>query len=540
MHIEDLIQFSTYHLSYKRTEQKETGVIMQKLQPRSRMEEESPRGKVPPHLPSSPPHINPKWLLGIKQTILSELRSQGRIALPLAAMNLTWFAKTVITTAFLGRLGELQLAGGTLGFTFANVTGFSVLTGLCCAMEPICGQAHGARNSKLLQKTLIMATILLLLASLPISFLWLNVDRILAGFGQQRDIAALAKKYVTYLLPDLVVTSFLCPLKAYLSSQGVTLPILLSSAMALAFHLPLNVLLSKERGLEGVSMAIWMTDLAVVIMLVSYVLVTESRKKGDSTKPWHEGGGWWEQRMEDWLRLLRLSAPCCLTTCLEWWCYEILVLLTGRLPDAKRMVAVIAVVINFDYLLYSAMLSLATSASTRVSNELGGGKARDARESAYVSIGLGILTGFLCASAMVIARGWWGCLFSHDEGVVDGVSKMMLLMALIEVANFPLAVCGGIVRGTARPWLGMYASLGGFYLVALPLAVLLAFKVRLGLGGLLLGFLVGSAASAILLVVFVACVDWDGEAEKARRLAGMNAEVGEGNDGTEMVEGNGV
>jgi len=59
-------------------------------------------------------------------------------------MSLTWFAKTVITTAFLGRLGELQLARGTLGFFFANVPGFSVLTGLSSAMEPICGQAHGA------------------------------------------------------------------------------------------------------------------------------------------------------------------------------------------------------------------------------------------------------------------------------------------------------------------------------------------------------------------------------------------------------------
>lgn len=31
---------------------------------------------------------------------------------------------------FLGGLGELRLAGRTLGFTFAKVTGFSLLTGL--------------------------------------------------------------------------------------------------------------------------------------------------------------------------------------------------------------------------------------------------------------------------------------------------------------------------------------------------------------------------------------------------------------------------
>lgn len=120
--------------------------------------------------------------------VIPELRKQRGITLPLAAMNLAWYAKTTVTTMFLGRLGELQLAGGILGLTFANVTGFSVLTGLCGAMDPICGQAYGARNYRLLHKTLLMATLLLLAAAAPISLLWLNVDKILVGVGQQGDI----------------------------------------------------------------------------------------------------------------------------------------------------------------------------------------------------------------------------------------------------------------------------------------------------------------------------------------------------------------
>ncbi|RXH97369.1 hypothetical protein DVH24_036037 [Malus domestica] len=159
-----------------------------------------------------------KWPSNFFKVTLLELKIQREIALPLVAVNLTWFAKIGITTAFLGRLGELQLAGGTLGFTFANVTSFSVLNGLFAAMEPICGQAFGARNIKLLHKALLMTTFLLLLAMLPIWFLWLNVDKILIHFGQQEDISMVAKTYLFYLLPDLVVTSLLCPIKAYLNS----------------------------------------------------------------------------------------------------------------------------------------------------------------------------------------------------------------------------------------------------------------------------------------------------------------------------------
>lgn len=317
------------------------------------------------------------------------------------------------------------------------------------------------------------------------------------------------------------MTSYLCPLKAYLSSQGITLPILFRSAIALAFHVPVIIVLSRAWGLAGVVTAVWLSDLAMVIVLAAYIVVTEARRK---VRPM-EGGGWRDLwiRPGDWVQLLKLSRPCCLTICLEWWCYEILILVTGRLPDARRMVAVLAVVLNFDYRLFAVMLSLATSASTCFSNELGAGEAMVAHRSAYVSLGLSLVASCLGSSAMAGAGRGWGSLYSHDAGVVDGVRRMMLLMALVEVVNFPFNACGGIVRGTTRPWLGMYASLGGFYLVALPLGLALGFGLGLGLGGMLLGFLVGAFTTAALLLLLVSRIDWAAEAQKAQVLVGASS-----------------
>uniref|UniRef100_A0A0D3FRM2 Protein DETOXIFICATION n=1 Tax=Oryza barthii TaxID=65489 RepID=A0A0D3FRM2_9ORYZ len=425
--------------------------------------------------PPSPPHERKTWA----ESVASEFRAQRGIAFPLIAMNLTWFAKLAVTTAFLGRLGDLQLAAGTLGFSFANVTGFAVLTGLCAAMDPICGQAHGASNGKLLRKTLVMATILLLGASIPIAFLWLHVDAVLLRFGQQADMSSNARSYVVCLLPDLAVTSFVNPLKS-------------------------------TRGIQGVATAVWVSDLAVAVMLAGYVLVSERRRKAGG------GGGWVEQTRGEWVRLLRLAVPSCLNTCLEWWCYEILVLLTGRLPDARRTVAVMAVTLNFDYLLFAGMLSLSVSASVRVSNELGAGEAWAARRAGMVSIVGGAVGGVGGGVAMVAARRAWGSIYSSDAGVREGVGRAMEVMAVLEVVNFPLNVCGGIVRGTARPAVGMYAVVAGFYVLALPLGVALAFKARLGIQGLLLGFLVGAAASLAVLLTFIARMDWPAEAQKAR------------------------
>lgn len=448
------------------------------------------------------------------KSVVSELRVQRRLALPLMAMNFTWFAKTAITTAFLGHLGPLNLAGGALGFTFANVTGFSVLTGLSCAIEPICGQAYGAKNFKLLHKTLLMTILLLLFLTLPISFLWLHIDKILILLGQHKDISIVARTYTQYLIPDLLVTSFLCPFKAYLSSQSINVPTMFSSAIAVAFHIPINIVLIKAMGLRGVSMAVWISDLIMAVLLAIYILILENRKESR----WRERG-WWDQSIKDWIRLLKLCGSCCLNTCLEWWCYEILVLLTGHLANAKQAVGVLAIVLNFDYLLFSVMLSLATCVSTRVSNELGANRANHAYRSAYVSLAGGIISGCIGSLVMVGARGIWGPLFSNDKGIIRGVKKTMLLMALMEVFNFPLAVCGGIVRGTARPWLGMYANLSGFYLLALPLGVVFAFKLHLGLDGLFAGLVIGVFTCLVLLLIFIARLNWDEEARKAIKLA---------------------
>lgn len=465
----------------------------------------------PEDQPSPPAAAVDSWPNHIIQNITSELRKQRGLAVPLVAMNLTWFIKQAITLAFLGRLGELQLAGGALGFTFANVTGYSILTGLCGAMEPICGQAYGAKNYKLLHKTLLMATLLLLLATIPIAILWLNIGKILPLFGQQEDMVDMAQRYLLYLLPDLVVTAFLCPLKAYLSAQGITVPIMLSSTLAVAFHVPINILLTQAKDVEGVAIAVCVSDLLITLLLAFYVLHMEMRER----EMWQEGG-WWNQGIKEWRALLSLCGPCCLTTCLEWWCYEILVLLTGRLPNAKEAVGVLAIVINFDYLLFSVMLSLSVCASTRVSNELGANRAKAAYRSAYVSLITATFSGCMGAAVMIAARGCWGPLFSHNKEVIKGVKKMMVLMAMIEVANFPLTVSGGIVRGTARPWLSTYASIGGFYLLALPLGSALSFKAKLGLEGLFLGFLAGASTSLLLLLVFIARIDWLEEAGNAQ------------------------
>ena len=120
---------------------------------------------------------------------------------------------------------------------------------------------------------------------------------------------------------------------------------------------------------------------------------------------------------------------------------------------------------------------------------------------------------------MVFGRPMWGPLFSHDREIIRGVKKAMLVMSMVELVNFPLAVCGGIVRGTGRPVLGMYANVGGFYVVALPLGVVFSFKLGMGVVGLFWGLLIGICTCLMMLLVFLGRINWVEDAKKAHILA---------------------
>ncbi|GLJ54563.1 hypothetical protein SUGI_1171970 [Cryptomeria japonica] len=433
---------------------------------------------------------------GWKQ-VLWELQNQKSIGLPIAAMNMMWFGRMVISTAFLGRQGKLELAGGALALTFANVTAFSVLTGLSAGMEPLCAQAFGAANYKLLGATLYRGIILLFLTSLPIGFLWLNVTKLLLELGQDKEISKVAGTYLMFLLPDLAATSVLVPLRIYLRSQCITKPMMVASAIALILHLPINMAL-QNLGVKGTALAIFWSDCNVVVMLLTYVYKTGLYKTTQAENWWRTG----------WAPLLKLSVASCLLTCLEWWCYEILMLITGRLPKAEEAVSELVVVLNGDQILYSLQIALAACASTRVGNELGGNNPVGAYHAAVVAVGLSVVVGCAGASAMIVGRNAWGMVFSTDQGVLGGVGKLMCFMAVAEIFNFPLTVAGGVLRGTARPTVGVFLSLGSFYLFGLPIGVFLAFQWKLRLVGLLMGFLIAVAVCSALTLAVVFRTDW--------------------------------
>ncbi|KAI3517639.1 hypothetical protein L1887_16854 [Cichorium endivia] len=443
---------------------------------------------------------------------IKEVIAIARIAIPMILTGMLLYSRSMISMLFLGQLGELALAGGSLAIGFANITGYSILSGLSMGMEPICGQAFGAGKLTRLGLCLQKTVLLLLFTSFPISLLWINMKRILLFCGQDQEIATMAQTYLLYSLPDLLAQSFLHPLRIYLRSQSITLPLTFCASLSIILHIPINYLLVTKLGLgiKGVALSSVLTNFNLVASLIIYILISAVYKK-----TW---GGVSRECLRGWSSLLNLAVPSCISVCLEWWWYEIMILLCGLLVNPRATVASMGILIQTTALIYIFPSSLSFSVSTRVGNELGAGRPGNAKLAAIVGLCCSFVLG---ASALFFATGvknLWAVMFTQDKEIIALTSLVLPIIGLCELGNCPQTTGCGVLRGTARPKIGANINLGCFYLVGMPVAMVLGFYMGFGFEGLWLGMLAAQMSCVVTMLVVLGRTDWEVEADRAKEL----------------------
>ncbi|KAF7852382.1 hypothetical protein BT93_L0929 [Corymbia citriodora subsp. variegata] len=444
--------------------------------------------------------------------VVREVRCIAQIAIPMILTGLLLYCRSMISMLFLGGLGELALAGGSLALGFANITGYSILSGLAVGMEPICSQAFGAKKHALLGLSLQRTVLLLMLTSLPISFLWLNMKRILLFCGQDEAIATEAQSFLLYTIPDLLALSVLHPLRIYLRSQSITLPLTFCATFSIVLHIPINILLVNYLGLgiKGVALGGVWTNFNLVASLIIYIIVSGVHKK-----TW---GGLSSDCFMEWRNLLNMAVPSCVSVCLEWWWYEIMILLCGLLLNPKATVASMGILIQTTSLIYIFPSSLSFSVSTRVGNELGANRPLKAKLSANVGLSCSFVLGLSALVFAVTVRNTWASMFTRDGDIMKLTSLVLPIIGLCELGNCPQTTGCGVLRGTARPKVGANVNLGCFYMVGMPVGVGLAFFLGFDFKGLWLGLLAAQASCLVAMLIVLGFTDWESQAKRAQEL----------------------
>ncbi|VAH70916.1 unnamed protein product [Triticum turgidum subsp. durum] len=165
---------------------------------------------------------------------------------------------------------------------------------------------------------------------------------------------------------------------------------------------------------------------------------------------------------------------------MEWWSFEVMVILSGLLPNPKLETAVLSICLNTNSLVCTVPNGLSSAISTRVSNELGAGRPRAALLAARVVIVLAFLVGTSEGLLLVLVHKVWGRAYSKDQEVVSYVGTMMLILAVSVLFDGLQYVLSGIVRGCGQQKIGAFVNFIAYYLVGIPAALVFTFKCHLG------------------------------------------------------------
>ncbi|CAI9088690.1 OLC1v1023095C2 [Oldenlandia corymbosa var. corymbosa] len=383
---------------------------------------------------------------------------------------------------------------------------YFLAVGLSGALETLCGQGYGAKLYRTLGIYLQSSCIISFIFAIFISILWWFSDTILIFLHQDPQIAKHAGLYLKFLIPGLFAYGILQNILRFLQTQSVVAPLVVCSVLPLIIHIGITYVLVKctALGFRGAALAASISLWISVLMLGCYVLL--ARKFKDT---------WDGFSMEsfDYVPVtFKLALPCAAMVCLEYWAFELLVLLAGLMPNPEITTSLIAICVNTEAIAYMIAYGLSAAASTRVSNELGAGNPEKAKHAMKVTLKLCVVLGVIVVSTLAFGHDIWAGFFSDSHVIIAKFASMTPFLMISIFIDFVQGILSGVTRGCGWQHLAVVINLGTFYFIGMTIAGLLGFKFQLYAKGLWMGLICGlfcQTCGLLLLAVFTKWVRLD-------------------------------
>ncbi|EPS64679.1 hypothetical protein M569_10101, partial [Genlisea aurea] len=431
-----------------------------------------------------------------------EAKEQMLFILPMILTSVTYYFIPLLSVMFAGHLGEIELASSNLANSWAAVTGFSLMVGLSGALETLCGQGFGAKMFGMLGVYLQSSCIITISASIFVAVFWWFSGTILTSLHQDPRIAYQAGLYLRHLIPGLFAYGLLQNLLRFLQTQSVVVPLVFCSAIPLVLHFGIAYFLVHHTvlGYSGAPVAASISLWISVIMLVGYVI--------RSNKFRHTWTGFSSESLNHVFTNLKLALPSAGMVCLEYWAFEILVVLAGLMPNSEISTSLIAMCVNTEAIAYMVAYGLSSAASTRVSNELGGGNPDRAKRAVGVTLKLTLLLGLVIVLALFFGHDLWAGCFTDSPVIIDAYASMNALLVTSISFDFIQSILSGVTRGCGWQHSAAAVNLAAYYLVGMPVGAVLGFSFKLYAKGLWIGLICGLLAQTVGLLLVTKFTTW--------------------------------
>ncbi|KAF5361082.1 hypothetical protein D9756_004872 [Leucocoprinus leucothites] len=445
------------------------------------------------------------------QMLREELPILARYALPVFGTHLLEYTLVVASVVSIGHLSTNALAAISLGSMTASVSGFSIIQGFTSALDTLLPSAWTSTQPQLVGLWAQRMCVVMAACLIPTLVIWFNAEAILLALKQEPEVAYLAALYLRWVSLGLPAYAFNCISRRYFQSQNLfSIPTRIIIAVT-----PINALLNYLLvwGPEPIRLGFIGAPLATAISfnLVSLLSILYGAFFVPKTA-WHPIS----RRMFTGLGVLvQLGVGGVGQVASEWWAWELVALgasLLGPVALATQSVLLVSSSTTFQ-----APYALSVATSVRIGNLLGERKAKRAGAAAATSLIGALAIAALTSTMFIVFRKSWAHIFNDDPKVASMVAAILPLCALFQVFDGLAAVTGGILRAQGKQLTGAVLNLSAYYIIGIPLGMLLAFKYKMDLHGIWIGLTVSLVYCAVLGTWLALTTDWERQVDKVQK-----------------------
>jgi MATE family multidrug resistance protein len=432
----------------------------------------------------------------------TEIADTVKLAWPMALTQLGQIAMMTSDLALLGRLGGHVVAAVALAHTVLFV-GFVIGMGVVSAVAPLASQAFGARDPRMVRRSLRVGLWAATLLGVPLSFGQIYGEELLLALGQSPDAAHLASEYLYGLAWSLVPAWWFIAIRGFMGSVNRPEP----AMWIMIGAIPINLLLAyaliyghfglPRLELFGAGLA---TTLVNVGMCAAAVWIAYASRP---FKKYQILGRFWHC---DWPLLVKLfwvGAPISGSFLLEYGVFAAAALLMGRLGTVELAAHQIA--LQIASIMFMVPFGISMAATVRVGHAVGRRDAAGTRRAGLAALALA--TGFMATMTVLVALGRHQipALFLGEGDVDTGATAALTATLLLLGASFFIAdgiqtVAAGALRGLNDTRVPLIFAAICFWAIGFTVCYVLGFPVGWGAFGIWIGLSLSVLIYAALMV----------------------------------------
>ncbi|MFZ4809054.1 MAG: MATE family efflux transporter [Hyphomicrobiaceae bacterium] len=432
-----------------------------------------------------------------------EVSETLRLALPMALTQLGQVAMMTTDLALLGRLGDGVVAATALAHTVLFAA-FVFGMGVVSAVAPLAAQAFGARQPRMVRRSLRVGLWAAVLIGVPFTLVQLWGESILLGLDQDPETARIAGRYLQGLAWSLVPAWVFMALRNFMSAVNRPEPALWIMVAAvpingvLAFALIYGVGFIPALDVLGAGIATTFVNIGMCIAAVVVAYRCRPFKK------YHVLGRLW---VPDWVlfrRLFLIGLPISGAFLMEFGLFAVAALLMGQLGTTALAAHQIA--LQMASVLFMVPFGVSLAATVRVGQAVGRRDSRATRRAGLVALGLGGVFMAVMTLLVVAFRDFVPVVFLGDGATgparetAELAALLLLVGATFFIADGVQTIGAGALRGLNDTRIPLVFAAISFWAIGFAAAYLLGFFVMAHAAGVWIGLSAGLAVYAVLLV----------------------------------------